>query len=63
MHIYSANEASSLSEVVANHFANIQQESTEAHCDVKEGLVLCKVSSFVRTIRTVLNIDINSNIV
>ena len=63
MHIYSANEASSLTEVVSNHLAKRKQESTEAHCDIKEGLVLCKVSSFVRTIRKLLNIDINSKIV
>ena len=65
MHIYSANEASTLHEVVADHFADKEREhaSTEAHCDVKEGLVLCKVASFVRTIRKLLNVDINSNIV
>ena len=66
MHIYSANEASSLEEAVdalSNKHKKRKKTSTEAHCDVKEGLVLCKIVSFVQTIRTLLSIDINSNIV
>jgi hypothetical protein len=66
MHIYSANEATPLQEVVRTHLSKKSKEramtSTEAHCDVKEGLVLCKIASFVQTIRTLLNIDLNRNI-
>jgi len=67
MHIYSTTEALPLKEAIVQSLAHLESkkrsaESTEAHCEVKEGLVLCKIRSFVMALRLMLNIDINPNL-
>lgn len=70
LHIWSCNEAKPLIDVIRSlvqksgpkkrKHADI--ESTEAHCNVKEGIVLCKIPGFVQFLRTLLRIDINPTI-
>jgi hypothetical protein len=71
IHIYSTNEAAPVAEAVSNAVARLNSKkrktfdtsSTEAHCNGKEGLVLCKIRGFVEAVRLLLNVDINHNFV